>query len=381
MKVTSLLALFASLLVAIAVAAASWGGEGEFSSGNEVVAECGNSGDSDSEASCSNILQRIIEAHCGFKTTDERDSKLKQIKEDVARETRLCLEHGPTCMGMARAGLKAFDDDARILGLLETGSISLKMWRVVAGMAFYSAQLAYLSRAGGQDEEARIALAKVMQQVSDLSIPLARFAGDARGSLDDSLTRMKEAVVQLDPTLDLSLLESLAAGDGMEGADWPVDQDEPVVLKLTRRKFLGLDDGLKKELTEGLKAREWDELLQNWWVGGADNAARLYYTLEYGEARRLAMLEEAMETGLERLVASMCDPAYVPRMPEVMGLLEGGLDRYPHLRSYILPTIYQLGYAVTKWHFAKEDLKTRSEERRVWKECLRLCRSRWSPYH
>ena len=26
-------------------------------------------------------------------------------------------------------------------------------------------------------------------------------------------------------------------------------------------------------------------------------------------------------------------------------------------------------------------LATRSEERRVGKECLRLCRSRWSPYH
>ena len=26
-------------------------------------------------------------------------------------------------------------------------------------------------------------------------------------------------------------------------------------------------------------------------------------------------------------------------------------------------------------------LKLRSEERRVGKECLRLCRSRWSPYH
>ena len=26
-------------------------------------------------------------------------------------------------------------------------------------------------------------------------------------------------------------------------------------------------------------------------------------------------------------------------------------------------------------------MDTRSEERRVGKECLRLCRSRWSPYH
>ena len=27
------------------------------------------------------------------------------------------------------------------------------------------------------------------------------------------------------------------------------------------------------------------------------------------------------------------------------------------------------------------EARTRSEERRVGKECLRLCRSRWSPYH
>ena len=29
----------------------------------------------------------------------------------------------------------------------------------------------------------------------------------------------------------------------------------------------------------------------------------------------------------------------------------------------------------------RELFKFRSEERRVGKECLRLCRSRWSPYH
>ena len=28
-----------------------------------------------------------------------------------------------------------------------------------------------------------------------------------------------------------------------------------------------------------------------------------------------------------------------------------------------------------------KERETRSEERRVGKECLRLCRSRWSPYH
>ena len=30
---------------------------------------------------------------------------------------------------------------------------------------------------------------------------------------------------------------------------------------------------------------------------------------------------------------------------------------------------------------ASEYIGKRSEERRVGKECLRLCRSRWSPYH
>ena len=30
---------------------------------------------------------------------------------------------------------------------------------------------------------------------------------------------------------------------------------------------------------------------------------------------------------------------------------------------------------------ACRNYKLRSEERRVGKECLRLCRSRWSPYH
>ena len=31
--------------------------------------------------------------------------------------------------------------------------------------------------------------------------------------------------------------------------------------------------------------------------------------------------------------------------------------------------------------FFKKGVFVRSEERRVGKECLRLCRSRWSPYH
>ena len=42
-------------------------------------------------------------------------------------------------------------------------------------------------------------------------------------------------------------------------------------------------------------------------------------------------------------------------------------------------------YGITKGLSLQGDMETifcmRSEERRVGKECLRLCRSRWSPYH
>ena len=43
------------------------------------------------------------------------------------------------------------------------------------------------------------------------------------------------------------------------------------------------------------------------------------------------------------------------------------------------PTMYAKG--LVNAVLRKVSLAVRSEERRVGKECLRLCRSRWSPYH
>ena len=37
--------------------------------------------------------------------------------------------------------------------------------------------------------------------------------------------------------------------------------------------------------------------------------------------------------------------------------------------------------AARNWYLFELSDDDRSEERRVGKECLRLCRSRWSPYH
>ena len=45
----------------------------------------------------------------------------------------------------------------------------------------------------------------------------------------------------------------------------------------------------------------------------------------------------------------------------------------------------QEGYEILEYNYrcktGEIDIIARSEERRVGKECLRLCRSRWSPYH
>ena len=50
------------------------------------------------------------------------------------------------------------------------------------------------------------------------------------------------------------------------------------------------------------------------------------------------------------------------------------LVRYDIKRSFLsLPSSLSLSLS--------DLLHSRSEERRVGKECLRLCRSRWSPYH
>src|SRR3546814_13458728 len=39
------------------------------------------------------------------------------------------------------------------------------------------------------------------------------------------------------------------------------------------------------------------------------------------------------------------------------------------------------GYSKNEFELLKEKLEKRSEERRVGKECVSTCRSRWSPYH
>ena len=50
--------------------------------------------------------------------------------------------------------------------------------------------------------------------------------------------------------------------------------------------------------------------------------------------------------------------------------------------GYEVAVLAQAGFDVTALDYSPEAIaRTRSEERRVGKECVQPCRSRWSPYH
>ena len=47
----------------------------------------------------------------------------------------------------------------------------------------------------------------------------------------------------------------------------------------------------------------------------------------------------------------------------------------------IILTVISLEASGQKYTIYVDDFNSRSEERRVGKECASMCRSRWSPYH
>ena len=63
--------------------------------------------------------------------------------------------------------------------------------------------------------------------------------------------------------------------------------------------------------------------------------------------------------------------ARVAEIKETSKALQAEMDKAQEDMTNLLYTIPNVPY----------DSVPRSEERRVGKECLRLCRSRWSPYH
>src|SRR3546814_15565861 len=82
---------------------------------------------------------------------------------------------------------------------------------------------------------------------------------------------------------------------------------------------------------------------------------------------------------------------YLMRYPEVQdavthGRYESALDHYIHEGSNLLHD--PCDFFVSRYYLEQAKYldgfslrKLRSEERRVGKECVSTCRSRWSPYH
>ena len=111
----------------------------------------------------------------------------------------------------------------------------------------------------------------------------------------------------------------------------------------------------------GLEAQDWTEML-----------LRMY--TKYAERKRwkidLHDAPEGVELGLDRAV-------FTVHGRNAYGMLRSEVGVHRLVR--ISPTDEKKRRQTT---FAGVDvLPVRSEERRVGKECVRLCRSRWSPYH
>ncbi len=183
---------------------------------------------------------------------------------------------------------------------------------------------------------------------------------DGLHSPSDETRKLKKPCYEKD--MEQSFEGATGSLDVIEIAETPLlGVAGPKVLMMDRVEFEGLDKDRKMELTKDLTAGDWNELLGKLWVEEEDyekNVSIMCYTLQYAEGRRLEMFEEALTAKLDHLFAAMCGLAYVPRNPKVMAILERGLKAYPALRQLILPTMYQLGYPVTKWHLdnPEEDL-------------------------
>ena len=58
-----------------------------------------------------------------------------------------------------------------------------------------------------------------------------------------------------------------------------------------------------------------------------------------------------------------------------------GRELISFVETTSMSRVYKMPVLMAIYNGGDIRMKVRSEERRVGKECLRLCRSRWSPYH
>ena len=91
---------------------------------------------------------------------------------------------------------------------------------------------------------------------------------------------------------------------------------------------------------------------------------------------------EASAIAQEVLSQRSRNPAFVTNFPHLyQQVKEAQKLVLPHKRWRIVGMVRDEDAAKVADAMESRKHEQRSEERRVGKECLRLCRSRWSPYH
>ena len=107
--------------------------------------------------------------------------------------------------------------------------------------------------------------------------------------------------------------------------------------------------------------------------------------------------EKSVQRGIEeRIVRSGLQDQFGQILVPIEEVIEmkAGQKKISERKLYPGYVLVQMAMTDESWHLVKSTPRVtafiggsaqrptpRSEERRVGKECLRLCRSRWSPYH
>src|SRR3546814_1410384 len=98
----------------------------------------------------------------------------------------------------------------------------------------------------------------------------------------------------------------------------------------------------------------------------------------------------ALVTGVQTCALPICGSVLAKKLANMMGKIEHEHDR---IRGFIMVSPYiskdgETSFAPFVRNFqncpmivVNNERLSRSEERRVGKECVSTCRSRWSPYH
>src|SRR3546814_21065550 len=103
---------------------------------------------------------------------------------------------------------------------------------------------------------------------------------------------------------------------------------------------------------------------------------RGHWPLDQGDALEHALLSGLGKRGGRALIISTSAPDDAHPFSKWLDEEQAGVYRPEHRPAPGLPAD-----DVESLLLANPGAKHRSEERRVGKECVRTCRSRWSPYH